>query len=408
MGTPGLPDADDAEGLPDALPVPDARLSPMADAALADARIPDATLPDATPRPTAIVAMDAESLVVTRAAKARLTVTLDFPAPAEGTSVLIAVDGGALMGPGMLVVPAGASSAQLTLDGVSPGLATVRASLGESFREATIRVVPMLTSLASESTDILVGTVIPYTVILEAQTDVDVEVRLGSDMPGMAQVARTATIPAGMDRVSFDVTGVELGGRIEIRASIGEATVRRGARVLGLFLSEILYDVNGDDTGKEWIELYNATDTPLDVSNVMVAVATSGPYTRSLTLAGTIAPLGCILVGGPTLDTTMQQGGFSYFNSTDFTPDLGNAGTKSGDPGDGLSLWAKDGSAIDNVIYGRNNNGKIQDEDGLQPTVPDVGDASTDQSIERKAPGLQGAWAIQPAPSPGRCALSAM
>lgn len=403
MGEEARPDAQ----VPPVDPSPDAPLLPDA-ARPVDARLPiDAAPPDAAPTATEVSALDPKGLVLTRGTQTTLKVTLDFPAPAEGSELQITVDNPALSAPAVLVVPAGAISAPLPITAVSAGLASIRASLGDTYKEATIRVVPKLVSLATESTELLVGSAVPYTVILEENAQVDVELRLTSDMPGMANVQKTATIPAGMDRVSFDVTGVELGARIEIQAAIGPAIVRAPARVLGLFLSEILYDIDGEDSTKEWVELYNATDVTLDVSNVMIAVATSGQYAPALTLAGTLAPKACVLVGGPTADSTnfMQQAGLTYFNAGDFSPDLGNAGTKSTDAGDGLSLWARDRSVIDNVIYGRSNAGKIQDEDGVAPDSADVGDAPPNQSIERQSPGLRGTWAIQPAPSPGRCAL---
>ena len=34
----------------------------------------------------------------------------------------------------------------------------------------------------------------------------------------------------------------------------------------GVVINEIMYDVEGTDTGREWIEVYNDSDAPVDLS----------------------------------------------------------------------------------------------------------------------------------------------
>jgi hypothetical protein len=180
------------------------------------------------------------------------------------------------------------------------------------------------------------------------------------------------------------------------------------ARVVGLYLSEILYDVTGADDMKEWVELYNAAPVAIDVTGMRIQIAnTSGPYDDVLTLSGVVPIDGCVTVGGPLVGaaaSNFTSDAFVYFVAGDFATDLGNAGSAMGDPGDGINLVTAAGDVVDNVVYGRNNNDLITDENGVAPAVTDVDDAPAAQSIERTAPGLAGPWVIQVVPNPDVCA----
>ena len=77
---------------------------------------------------------------------ADFTVTLDMPAPAGGTQVMVSIQPAAGFGtlPQQVTVPAGTLSAsfEVTLDAVAIGTATVGASLGSDSFTATLRAMP--------------------------------------------------------------------------------------------------------------------------------------------------------------------------------------------------------------------------------------------------------------------------
>jgi hypothetical protein len=159
----------------------------------------------------------------------------------------------------------------------------------------------------------------------------------------------------------------------------------------------VLYDVAGDDDELEWIEIYNAASVPVDAAGLRIQVASSaGLFVDSLELAGTIPAEGCVVIGGPMGD------GVTYFQAADFSTDLGNAGSGGADAGDGIQLRGPTG-VLDNVIYGRNNDDHVLDENGVPPAEPDTADASADHTIERTFASVDGAWVSERTPSPGDC-----
>ena len=170
-------------------------------------------------------------------------------------------------------------------------------------------------------------------------------------------------------------------------------------------LSEVLYDPAGADGGLEWVELFNATSQPIDLSALSLGAGGSD-YTSSVTqLSGTIQPGATFVVGGPTSSADNANPVFDQV--ADFTPDLQNAGTLA----DGVALFNVRASRvgpttvpIDAVVYGGANDNGLIDETGVAH-APDVADAPSGSSIERV--DLAGVWQVQAAPGPGTTPLVA-
>lgn len=372
----------------------------------------DAGPPDAQLAPSAISMLTPSSLVLPRGASAAVTVELDQPALGGGAVVLLASPddpGGAVVAiPTQVTVPAGQSSASFTVMAMGQGgPIDIHATFEASEVTSSVQVVPALVSLTPGNADVVVGTTVTYTVTLEGPAAALVVVNLSSSSTAVATTPPTVPIPMGASSATFGVTGVALGGPVAVTAAIGPASVSASARVVGLYLSEALYDVSGTDTTKEWVELWNGAPVAIDITGMKLGVAnTAGAYVDALTLAGSVAPGQCIVVGGPLVGAAASNftpEGFAYFVTGDFNPDLGNAGSVAADPGDGLSLVTATGDVVDNVLYGRNNNDLITDENGAAPGMCDVTDVATGHSIERTAPGLAGPWVDQVAPTPGNC-----
>jgi len=168
-----------------------------------------------------------------------------------------------------------------------------------------------------------------------------------------------------------------------------------------LWISEVMYNPGGfaagDDDGYEWVELFNAGSTDIDLSNYSLGWGGDDYTTGTLPLSGTISPGDYFVVGGPNSDAS--NGNPSYDLVLDFNPDLENG-----------SLFRADGVALFDVtpvipssvpvhaiIYGGllNLSGLI-DETGAAGAV-DFFFLAGGSSMEFDGAG----WAAQGTPSPG-------
>jgi hypothetical protein len=384
----------DAPGALDA-PVLDAGADARIDAGVADAMLPGVTLSPAM-------------ATVTRGGTVTLMLTLGEPAPVGGAAILLETSSTDVTVPSSVTIPVAATTASFIATGVTVGApVTVRARLGDAVSEITVRVVPGLVGITPGLVNILAGTTGSYSVTLdETVTGGPVTVSLSTSPAGIAGAPATVEIPNGSNAASFTVSGTSLGVST-LTAAIGNARTEARVRVFGLLFSEILYDVPGADDMREWIELYNATDTPVSLDGMVIQVAvTAGMWVTALELEGTVPAAGCVVVGGPLGNDEDAGPQFEYFLAADFSPDLGNAGDSAADAADGIQLVTPTG-VIDNVIYGRHNGDNVTDEDGDVPETPDVGDAAAGRSIQRTEIHINGTWVVDTSPNPGDCSAIA-
>ncbi len=157
-----------------------------------------------------------------------------------------------------------------------------------------------------------------------------------------------------------------------------------------LLVGEVLYNAEGDDAGKEWVEILNPTDQPIDLSGWMLGdAAIVGEYGsgRYWFPAGTvIPPYGLLTIA-------------SLAQFVDFPPDLEFVTDRNFDDptvpnmlpvaswegfgfalsneGDEVILLGPDGQAVDVLVYGN----------GSYPGVlPYYGSVSAGHSLERRPP----------------------
>jgi len=168
-----------------------------------------------------------------------------------------------------------------------------------------------------------------------------------------------------------------------------------------LLLSEIVYDPDGADGGKEWIELVNVADYTIDLSQVSIGAGGSDYTSTTIQLEGSVDSGETFVVGGPT--SSSDNG------DPDFDQELEFSLQNSGATADGVALFnlrkarVTSGTVpIDVVIYGTTNTNSLIDETGSAGAV-DVGDAGSGQSIERTTEA--GAWQIQALPTPNSSPL---
>lgn len=165
-----------------------------------------------------------------------------------------------------------------------------------------------------------------------------------------------------------------------------------------LLLTEVMYDPNGSDGGLEWIEIYNATGSAIDLANVSLG-AGGGDYTNTVVqLDGVIAAGATFVVGGPT--SSVDNANPTFDQTVDWSPDLQNSGSVA----DGVALFNLRAAfitpttvPIDAVVYGSANTDNLIDETG-SASAPEVGDAPSGATIERT--DLAGSWQIQAVPTP--------
>lgn len=364
------------------------------------------------PRPREVLLSPAQ-VVLARGARATVTVALDVPAPShEGQKVVLETDdpGAAIFSmPPEVIVPGGETSATFEIASIAVGGPTAfRARLEGAVAEGSVRVVPALVSLVAASPTPIYGETQSFTVTLEAAPDSAVNVALSVEPPDAFNLPSELTIPAGVASQTFTAQAATVGGPLIVRAAIGEAAVETNVRAVGLYLSEILYDVAGDDDRKEWIELYNASGIAIDLTGFRIHAffdAGSG-FVRVGVLAGTLGPGDCGVFGGPLAGLSAGNAtpnGFVYEQGLDFSPDLPNGGNPdTTEPADAIALMAPSGLGVDLVIYGDENSDGIVDLDGVA-AAPHVADTATgNHSIERTS-APDAVWRVQPLPTPGDC-----
>lgn len=165
-----------------------------------------------------------------------------------------------------------------------------------------------------------------------------------------------------------------------------------------LSIAEVLYDAGGADGEREWVELWNPGDTPVDLSTWSLGWGGTSLVSGQQTLSGVVAARARFLVGGPLGDDAEPP--LSFDLAIDLDPDLQNGGATA----DAVALFDRPADTVsaetlpfDLVLYGESNDSALLDPTGARAAV-DVADAPSGASIEQ---GLDGIWRVQPEPTPG-------
>lgn len=211
------------------------------------------------------------------------------------------------------------------------------------------------------------------------------------------------TVPQGQVQALVELQGIAAGsGQLTLTTSGGSLVVPvtvSDPSALGLVLTEVFYDKTGDDDGYEWVELFNGTSAPVNLSGWSLGLGGEDYTVTRYQLQGTIPAGGCFVVGGP--QASSDNGNPVFGQAQDFNPDIQNSGSTA----DGVALFNLQASAItagsvpvDAVIYGGSNGNNLKDESGQVGEV-DVGDADAGKSIIRTSTG----WEKSTTPTPGDC-----
>ncbi len=145
--------------------------------------------------------------------------------------------------------------------------------------------------------------------------------------------------------------------------------------IFAMKINEIMYDVSGTDTGREWIEIYNDTSADIDFSGWKI-LESAVNHTVKLILGDSIIPAGGyaiiadndqnFLVDNPNFKGTLFDTVFSLTNTGETLALINSSGTKIneinytdslGAKGDGNSLQLHEGFLLSAIptISAKNN-----------------------------------------------------
>jgi uncharacterized repeat protein (TIGR01451 family) len=157
-----------------------------------------------------------------------------------------------------------------------------------------------------------------------------------------------------------------------------------------LLVSEVMYDPDGEDTGREWIEIYNPTTEAMDLSGWYLGdVGPGGEYGSGLYRF----PGGAVLVAEGVIVVAHQANDVPFTPDYEFlidphrddpsVPNMAPAGSWDGfglalgNAGDEVLLLNAEGNAIDVVTYGAGD---------YPGVIPHPGVSDQGRSLERRPP----------------------
>lgn len=346
-----------------------------------------------------------------------LLVRLTQPAPAGGTIVALeSADLSRVKVPASVTVPEGATEAPVLLTGVlasdPPTPVAVSATLLDKTLSADVLVVtgePEPVAVDPSEASLFVGKTLELTVRLDLPAFAsDVVLAVALDAAGVVSAPATVTVPQDAFEATFEVSALATGVAV-LTIGEGDASVSATVTVtdvpeVGLLLSEVFYNPDDNDSGFEWVELYNGTNGPIDLAGYSLAWAGTSYTEARLQLVGTLEAGQCAVVGGPTSSAVNFSP--TFFQAVDFDPDLQNSGSGATEKADAVALFAVPSAQIaaatvplDAVLYGSVNGNNLQDETGAVGTV-DHANVPSKHSLER----VGKTWTDQATPTPNDCA----
>lgn len=140
----------------------------------------------------------------------------------------------------------------------------------------------------------------------------------------------------------------------------------------GIVINEVCYDPPGADSGKEWIELFNASDQSLDLTGCRIYSGGSS-YSLDFTFPYfVLRPGRYLLIGGSQVPNRHFTHNFSFQNG--------------GSASDAIRFVSADSSYTDTVVYDSPNSNQLIDDSGL-PALSLAPDAPEGSSLARIANG---------------------
>lgn len=310
------------------------------------------------------------------------------------------------------------ASVLLIASDAAPGSVTLTATYGENSVQSEVQItpvdaIPSLESLTSSSSSATPGGTLTFTAVFSAPTP-DAGATLSwtaastsseMDAPQPPLTAGEVTLEGGIFSANFDVVMADAATEIEVSASLGGESLSTFVNVTtlvsaGLLLSEVYYDEPGEDGGKEWVKLYNASDSSVDLSNYTLGWGGTDFTYGSAGLEGVVAPWSCFVIGGPT--GSNDNGSPVFDQAVSLDPAMQNGGVTA----DGVALFAlpsyeinSSSIPVDVVVYGTTNESNLMGTDG-NPAPVHVEDVNSGWSLLRVSAS---SWIANPNPNAQAC-----
>lgn len=273
------------------------------------------------------------------------------------------------------------SGAELMTSTMATGTFTVTMNSGETYTliatngagttqaSVTIAVPAVVDSFSADTSSSVAGAA----VVLSWTTSTATSVTVTGDQGATNYAAPSADLDAGSVTVRPQVTTVYTVTATNADGS-DTATVTITVDAGQIYITEVFYDAAAGDTDLEWVELYNAGDTFVDLANYSLGSGGTDYTTTTYQLASIlIAPGQTVVVGGPL--STVDNGTPTLDQNDPIT--MQNGGPES----DGVALFFETAAnltpttiPIDKVVWGTPNTNNLIDESGNSATdlSPDV------------------------------------
>jgi hypothetical protein len=296
-----------------------------------------------------------------------------------------------------LIIPVGVQSVStpLVANHASNTPTNITLTLGDSSLQAAVRVVgadesPTITNITPAEGAVATGESLTLTVHLSFPAFVTpVEIALSVEGPEGSSIPASVTVPVGAQSATFDVQAPETEGDITVYASGNGSEASALIEVVnialvGILISEVYYDHPDQDSGYEWVKLYNGTTQHVILDGYSLGWGGTDYTYGTLDISGVIPSGGCFVIGGPISES--DNGAPILGQAIDLDPDMQNSGSKA----DGVALFDIPASQIttttipiDAVVYGGNNDSGLLGPDG-GPASVHVGDVSASNSLVRE------------------------
>lgn len=250
-------------------------------------------------------------------------------------------------------------------------------------------------SIVAPKARIAPGTSPVYTVnFTEATVAADTLYLVSSD-PSALVIPASVSVPSGSTSITFEAKALKT-ANVTITATLGTTSKSQVSAIGGVVLSEVFAGTVDSTDQRQWVEISNLTDDPIDLSGYSLGAGQSDYLTTRVQLGFTLPPRGCAVVGGPL----RQPGQPAYDQVADFQPNLGLGDTGAS----GVALFDVKADQLtaqtlpfDTLVYGTANALLREPSGQLAPVVAAAaGGASYKRSAESR-------WQLQAIPSPRIC-----
>ncbi len=256
--------------------------------------------------------------------------------------------------PRSVLVPAGESSVAFPGMKATEGTdCTITATYNGRSAQTTVHLYE--DTADRKVTDITVPEQLLTGKAFDAEITIDVPAKAGGTIVYLTgnnvTVDASKTISAGARNVTIQATAGDTEGEASITACTDASNEETCKTVtfnltatpqFGLVIAEVFLNPAGDDNGKEWVKLYNGTDSDINLSTYSLK-HNAGTYS----LSGTVAAGECFVAGGITSDAT--NGSPEFDQNLAIDPNIQNGNNTKAKH---LNLY-NGNTKIDSITYGQ-------------------------------------------------------